>query len=228
MSQSSIAVFDLDGTLVDSVHDLAWALNTLFVQEGYPPVDSDVIRPFVGEGALALLKKHFESHGHTPSTEAFKELHKRFLSLYEGVIAQRSKTMVGVEEALDDLKEMGWILAVCTNKLTAHARILLHHLSLEHYFSAVCGRDSVQTCKPHPEHLIHTIAAAQGNLKHAVMIGDSLVDIDTARAAGIPIIAVSFGYSPESLERYNPDAFVHHFTDIPRTIQRLASLEQNT
>ncbi|SRR5579883_2549834 len=227
MAESSIAVFDLDGTLVDSAPDLVWVLNTVLTQEGCPPLALERIRPFVGQGGLLLLKHSLEAHGWDMAKTDLQGLYKRFLSLYAATIAQRSKTIAGVEEALDSLKNMGWILAVCTNKLTAHARTLLSRLSLEHYFSAICGRDSVPICKPNPHHLIHTITVAQGNPKYAVMIGDSSVDIDTARSAGIPVIAVSFGYSPDCLELYKPDAFVHHFNEIPHAIKNLKLMDLN-
>jgi phosphoglycolate phosphatase len=221
MSTTPLAIFDLDGTLVDSAPDLEWVLNKILMEEGYAPVLSDEIRPLIGQGGLSLFRKILESQGNLIPDEIFKNLYNRFLSLYGTHIAQRAKIMTGVEETLDFLQEMGWALAVCTNKLTDHAFTLLSRLSLEHYFVTICGRDSVPICKPHPHHLLHTIACAKGDINRSVMIGDSAVDIDTARAAGIPVIAVSFGYSPENIAHYAPDVCVDRFIDIPNAITKL-------
>jgi phosphoglycolate phosphatase len=121
-------------------------------------------------------------------------------------------------EALDVLNAAGCRFAVCTNKLERLSILLLNELELAGRFAAICGQDTFDLQKPDPEVLRRTVAAAGGNLGQAIMIGDSLTDIRTARAAGVPVIAVDFGYSERPVAEYAPDRVISHFAQLPAAI----------
>ena len=118
--------------------------------------------------------------------------------------------------ALDRLAARGCRFAVCTNKLEGLSRLLLEALGLTRRFAAICGQDTFGIQKPDPEILRRTIQAAGGDLRRAVMVGDSGTDIATARAAGIPVVAVDFGYSETPMKELGPDRLISHFDDLPR------------
>ncbi|HEV7874127.1 MAG TPA: HAD-IA family hydrolase, partial [Enterovirga sp.] len=119
------------------------------------------------------------------------------------------------------LEEQGFRFAVCTNKVEAHSVKLLQALGIADRFAAICGRDSFLYIKPDPRHLTLTIERAGGTPSRAVMVGDSRTDIDTAQAAGIPVVAVTFGYTDIALDGLRPDKLIAHFDDLPRAIAQV-------
>jgi phosphoglycolate phosphatase len=124
-------------------------------------------------------------------------------------------------EALDALEGRGYRLAVCTNKVEAHSRLLLEALGVAGRFAAICGRDTFASFKPDPRHLTLTIAQAGGDPARAVMVGDSRTDIATAKAAGIPVVAVTFGYTDTPVEELEPDIVIDHYDRLADAIARL-------
>ena len=120
-----------------------------------------------------------------------------------------------MHDALDTLATRGCKFAVCTNKLESLSRLLLDKLELTSRFEAICGQDTFAIQKPDPEILRRTIAAAGGSIERAVMIGDSATDINTARNAGIPVIAVDFGYTETPVAEFGPDRLIGHFAELP-------------
>ena len=126
-------------------------------------------------------------------------------------------------DALDTLTARGYRFAVCTNKLERLSVLLLGKLNLADRFVAICGQDTFGIQKPDPEILRRTIAAAGGTLQHTVMIGNSNTDIRTARAAGVPVIAVDFGYSESPIAEYAPDRIISHFSQLPASIAAVFS-----
>ena len=135
---------------------------------------------------------------------AIDELLERFLAFYSRNIAQESRPFDGVVAELDRLRALGITLAVCTNKREELSRSLLHELRLTSYFAAIAGRDTFPVSKPHPDHLIGAIRLAGGDPGRAIMIGDSAVDIAAARAAEVPVIGVSFGYTETPVREPRP------------------------
>jgi phosphoglycolate phosphatase len=146
-----------------------------------------------------------------------------FLAHYTDHVAVRSRPFPGLTDALDALSARGHRFAVCTNKLERLSVLLLRALDLADRFEAICGQDTFGIQKPDPEVLRRTIAAAGGTLADAVMIGDSATDIRTARAAGIPVIAVDFGYSEEPVATLAPDRVISHFKQLPGEIASLSA-----
>jgi len=209
-----ILVFDLDGTLADTAPDLIATLNVLLAREGLPsqaPVDA---RVFVGAGARALIERGFAAAGAPPDKERADALVAEFLAHYEAHIADETRLFPGAREALERFRQAGFALAVCTNKPEPLARLLLERLGEAGQFSAICGRETFAVSKPDGRVLQATIALAKGDPKRALMVGDSKTDIDTARNAGAPIVAVDFGYSDPPVARLSPDRVISHFDEL--------------
>lgn len=214
-------VFDLDGTLVDTAPDLAAATNHVLQHIGLRPVSEADIRPFVGHGALAMISGAAAQQGQVFPEQKLFELFEVFVAHYRANIAARSAPYEGVLEALHDFKGQGVKLAVCTNKIESHALALLEALDMTRYFSAITGRDSLGVHKPDPGHLTGTIALAGGAERRAIMVGDSETDIKTAKAAGVPVVAVTFGYSVVPVADFSPDAVIGHYGELHAAAARL-------
>lgn len=216
-------VFDLDGTLIDTAPDLIDTLNVVFAREGLPPVPYDTARNLIGGGARAMIVRGLEAEGRIVPPAEVERMFADFIAYYADHIADRSRPFPGLLDALDELTARGCRLAVCTNKLERLSLLLLEALSLAGRFEAICGQDTFGIQKPDPEILRRTVAAAGGNPRHAVMIGDSLTDIRTARAAGVPVIAVDFGYSDKPVSEYAPDRIISHFAQLPSSIATISN-----
>lgn len=211
-------VFDLDGTLIDTAPDLVDTLNVVFARYGLPPVPYETARNLIGGGAKAMIARGVEAEGRVLAPTELERMFTDFLAHYSAHIANRSRPFPGLVDALDTLAADGCRFAVCTNKLERLSVLLLEQLELAGRFEAICGQDTFGMQKPDPEMLRRTIAAAGGSLDRAIMIGDSNTDIRTARAAGIPVIAVDFGYSERPVAEYNPDRIISHFAQLPAAI----------
>jgi phosphoglycolate phosphatase len=151
-----------------------------------------------------------------------EQLFADFIAHYTEHIADRSRPFPGLSDALDTLASAGCRFAVCTNKLERLSLLLLKRLKLADRFAVICGQDTFGMQKPDPEVLRRTVAAAGGSLTHAIMIGDSLTDIRTARAAGIPVIAVDFGYSERPVSELGPDRIISHFAQLRSAIAAIS------
>jgi phosphoglycolate phosphatase len=137
-----------------------------------------------------------------------------FIAHYSAHRPGHSALYEGAEKAMEDLSGAGYLLAVCTNKFEALSVNLLSGLGQSSRFSAICGSDTFAFRKPDPRHLIETIRKAGGDPERAVMIGDSRTDIDTAKAAGIPVVAVDFGYSDHPVATYDPSRIISHYREL--------------
>ncbi|MDO8876913.1 MAG: HAD-IA family hydrolase [Pseudolabrys sp.] len=211
-------IFDLDGTLVETAPDLVATLNVVLQREGIAPVAYEIARNFVGGGAKLMLARGIEAEGRTVEPAALDRMFADFIAHYAANVAVHSRPFPGLTEALDILSERGHRFAVCTNKLEHLSVLLLNELKLTARFEAICGQDTFGIQKPDPEILRRTIAAAGGDVRRSIMVGDSETDILTARAAGIPVIAVDFGYSDRPVSEYGPDRLISHFSQLPEQI----------
>lgn len=213
-----LIVFDLDGTLIDTAPDLVATLNVVFEREGLPPVPYETARNLIGGGAKAMIARGLEAEGRAVEPARLEQLFADFIVHYTEHVADLSRPFPGLVDALDTLSERGHRFAICTNKFERQSLLLLKQLRLADRFDAICGQDTFGIQKPDPEILHRTIAAAGGVSQRAIMIGDSLTDIRTARAAGIPVIAVDFGYSERPVSEYEPDRVISHFAQLPDQI----------
>ncbi|MEJ8572928.1 phosphoglycolate phosphatase [Microbaculum marinum] len=209
-----VAVFDLDGTLVDTAPDLFAALDVVLRENGYESVAPADEMGIIGHGSKAMIEYALTAQGVDIDPERIKPMHLRFLDYYEAHIADGSRPFPGVVEALDRLAGAGAALAVCTNKYEHLSRQLLDALGLSGRFAAIVGADTLGVRKPDPAHILGTIERAGGDLTRAVMVGDSRTDIDAAKAATVPVIAVDFGYTDTPVAQLSPDHVISQYEEL--------------
>jgi phosphoglycolate phosphatase len=214
-------IFDLDGTLVDTAPDLIAAANHALSDIGLEPVPGFVLAPAIALGARFMIMDGLKHTGRQLPDAEVDRLLKLFLDYYLANIANESRPYPGAVDALTTLKAQGARLGICTNKRSHLSNALIGALGLDDLVHAVVGRDSVKKSKPHPEHLTETIRLAGGDVKRAIMIGDTAVDVATARAAGVPVIGVPFGYSDRPMAELGPDAVVTHYDQLLPAIESL-------
>ena len=216
-------VFDLDGTLIDTAPDLADTLNVILARKGLAPIPYAKARTMIGGGARRMIEAALTFDKQEFTAADIDPLFKDFVTYYAAHIADRSRPFPGLVEALDHLSAQGCILAVCTNKLECLSRLLLDALSLSSRFSAICGQDTFGVQKPNPVILQRTIEQAGGSVTRAIMVGDSATDIDTARAAKVPVVVVDFGYTEIPVTQLGPDRVISHYADLPAAVSALAA-----
>jgi phosphoglycolate phosphatase len=221
-SSLPIIVFDLDGTLADTAADLIATLNLILEREGLDAIPLASARDLIGQGSRALLQRGFTVQRRTLSPERLETLFQDFLHHYGEHLTDQTRLFPGVEEALERLSRRGHGLAVCTNKSESLSRQLLAGLGVASRFAAICGRDTFAFCKPDPRHLTETVRLAAGRTRAAIMVGDSKTDVDTARAAQVPVIAVPFGYTDVPVAKLAPDIVIEHFDEIDAAIAHLS------
>ena len=192
---SRTLVFDLDGTLVDSLPDLKSALNRLMAARGFAPFGDAEVARMVGDGAQVLLDRAFSARGASADSAALAA----YLADYTAHSAVASRLYPGVAETLAGLRARGWLLAVCTNKPEVPARHVLAALGVDHFFAAVGGGDSFPVRKPDPRHLLATLEAAGGRIPDALMAGDHANDVAAARGAGIGCVFAAWGYGTPAM-----------------------------
>ncbi|MDP2212319.1 HAD-IA family hydrolase [Phenylobacterium sp.] len=207
--------FDLDGTLVDTAPDLVGTLNVILQEEGHAPLPLAEARPFIGKGARWLLQRGFTEAGAPISDDAMGGLFERFIVRYNAHIADESAPFPGMVETLGALREAGARLVVCTNKRTDLSTNLLDALKLSSLFEAIVGADAAPAQKPDRRHLETAIARAGGRPDRAVMIGDAAPDAGAARAAGVPLVLVSFGYTEVPVADLGADILIDHYGELP-------------
>lgn len=213
--------FDLDGTLVETAPDLVGTLNRLLAQNDLPSLPLESARNLIGHGAVALLKRGFESAGAQWDEAASPALLKAFLADYLDHIADHSTAYPGSVEALEGLAARGAILCVATNKPTDLAVALFDAIELSDRFAVICGPQSVSAKKPDAAHIREAVLLAGGDPARAIMVGDSITDLDAARATGVPCILTTFGYTDIPAEALGADAVIAHFSELSGVIDRL-------
>ena len=207
-------VLDLDGTLIDTAPDLLATVNDTLATDGREPIVRSDLDHLVGKGGRSMLLRAFAMRGRDLGESDLDAMMPTFLERYEAHIPGDSVPYARVVETLDRLLASGHVLAVCTNKFEGLARKLLEALGLAERFTAITGPDTFDVRKPDPAHLTLTVKAAGGSPANAVMVGDSVNDIEAARAAGIPSIGVPYGYTDIAMADLRPDALVETFDEI--------------
>lgn len=214
----SRVVFDLDGTLVDSAPDLAAAMNHVLASMGRAVLPASSVRTMVGAGAQALILRGLEATGGVPEDFAMAPALERFLAWYGANIVHETRTFPGAEALLGELAAAGLALGLCTNKPQALTEALLEGLGLARWFGCVAGADAVAARKPDPAHLGHVLARLDGE-GPALMVGDTATDVAAARALGLPVILVDFGYSPVPVAGLGADAVASSLADLAAMIR---------
>ena len=218
-------VFDLDGTLIDTAPDLIDTLNHILTQHGLPVVPYEAARPLIGGGARGMIERALILEGRSAATADVDELYASFVAYYAAHIADRSRPFPQVEPVLDHLAAAGYRLAVCTNKLEWLSKRLLDTLQLSARFAAICGQDTFGIQKPDPQIFRATVTRAGGSPERAVMVGDSVTDLRTARAAQVPVVAVDFGYTDQPVATFAPDRVIGSFSELPGAISSLGHVK---
>jgi phosphoglycolate phosphatase len=213
-----VVAFDLDGTLADTAPDLAASLNHSLQALGRPEVAPDKVRGLIGHGVRALLKRGLATSGDAPEALVDRAL-PVFVDHYRANIANFTRVYPGLEPALGALSGAGVKLAVCTNKIESLTLPLLDALGLTRRFDAVVGGDTLEVRKPDPRPLHEAIARAGGG--RAAYVGDSITDAETARAAGIPFLAVTFGYSDRPVEQLGALALIDDYSELEGALRSL-------
>lgn len=210
-------LFDLDGTLVDSVPDLAYCIDKTMSMVGLPERGVKTVRLWVGNGIEKLVARAVaNSLEGEPEGETYEQALAVFLETYRQNHAQRSTVYPGVIEGLNWLQQQGIRMACVTNKAYEFTVPLLKKTGLFDYFDVVVGGDTCRHKKPHPAPLLHGIKALSGEVSQTLMVGDSKSDINAARAAGCPVIAVPYGYNHgEDIAQYQPDFILPSLAQLP-------------
>lgn len=216
-------VFDLDGTLVDTAPDLLASLNAVLVRAGHRPVAPGELRHLVGHGVRTLFERAFAETETEVSHAEVDSYTQMFLDHYRANIANESVPFPRVRETLEKMAAEGAALGVCTNKPHDLTELLLGELDLTRHFPSIVGAGRTPFHKPDPRHIMAVIEELKAHDRPAVMIGDSPVDVAAARAARIPVIAMSYGYTPVPAHELGADAVTGDFAELPKLISRLVS-----
>jgi phosphoglycolate phosphatase len=193
---------------------LVATLNWLLGREGLAPLTVESAGSLLGGGARALIGRGFAAAGKSLEPERLEALFVDYLRYYSAHIMERSRLYPGVDKALGAFERAGWRQAVCTNKTESLAKLLITKLGIAQRFAFICGQDTFGVGKPDAKPLLATIAASGGARERAIMVGDSGTDIKTARAAGVPAVAVNFGYSDVPVNELGPDRVISHFDEL--------------
>lgn len=213
--------FDLDGTLVDTAPDLLGALNHVLTGNGLKPVDLPTVATLIGHGARAMLEKGFGIQGVTLPEADMDTAFSHFIDYYIGHIAVGSRPFEGCVEALEELRNQGATLCVCTNKRQDLSEQLLEALGLSGQFGGILGADRASARKPDAAHVHEAIRAAGGASERALFVGDSRTDERAARNAGLPFVFVTMGYEAEPVEAIAPDAVIGHYSELVPALKAL-------
>ncbi len=215
-----LVLIDVDGTLVDSVPDLAYCVDEMMSELGLPRRGEEAVRRWVGNGVEKLVKRALvNSLDGEPDTELFDCGVKVFWQLYQQNICVRSRLYDGVVEGLEYLKSKGYRLGCVTNKARSFTIPLLEQIGIMPFFElAVCGDDTVRK-KPDPLPLLVAAEQLQVDAGRALMLGDSKSDVAAARAAGLQIICMSYGYNHgEDIRSYDPDAVIDSMAELKQLL----------
>lgn len=217
----SAILLDLDGTLVDSAPQLTEAVNRTLAPLGRRSLALEEVQRMIGHGIPALTRAALAATGGIPEEHATEAVVERVRHIYDTLPAPR--IFDGVPDALSHWHGLGLSLVVCTNKPEASARRLLAKLALSAFIAAVAGGDSYAQRKPHPDHLLRPLRALRIDPGCAVMVGDSPTDAEAARQAGIPFLAVSYGYTRPEDGPLDAARTVASFSEVPAAVRQVAA-----
>ena len=216
-------IFDLDGTLIDSLPDVVGAMNLLLAEESRRAITVAEGQRMVGEGAVAMVERAFSATGATVSGSALEALTARYVTHYRATPVKDTTIYPGVLDVLRRFESESIPMGVCTNKPHDMSRIVLDALGLDRFFSAMIGGDALEVKKPDAGHVFAVLDEMDADRDTAVFVGDSPTDMAAARNAGLPSVAVAYGYSKVPAEELDADVLIQDFSALPDAIASLAS-----
>ncbi|MDH5181160.1 MAG: phosphoglycolate phosphatase [Gammaproteobacteria bacterium] len=216
IKQPKMILIDVDGTLVDSVPDLAWCVDEMMKQLGMPVHGEAKVREWVGNGVERLTRRALIGKlDGEPDDALFEKAYPIFLDLYAENTSKRSKLYPGVAEGVAYLKEAGYKLGCVTNKAAQFTEPLLKDLGVSDYFEIIISGDTLPQKKPDPMPLLHAAKFFGVEPDHALMLGDSVSDVKAARAAGFQIVCMSYGYNHgKDIREANPDLVIDSMVEL--------------
>ena len=224
LARPELVLIDLDGTMVDSVPDLSYAVDRMMDELEMPARGEAKVRNWVGNGIERLVKRALTDDMEAePDAELYARAVEIYTRIYGANNAANSRLYPGVLEGLDALQAMGLRLACVTNKAGRFTLPLLSALGLDGYFELVVAGDTLPVKKPDPAPLLHAAEQLQANPGRSLMIGDSRSDVKAARAAGFAIVCVSYGYNHgEDIRLQQPDAVIDSLLELPSLLPQAA------
>ena len=226
-TKKEIIVFDLDGTLINSAPDLCYALNQTLSEINIPEITLQEVMGYLGDGALELIKRGITKYSNIKNFDT-ELLRLRFLEIYDNCLLNKTDFYPNVLQSLKDLKKMDFTLAICSNKPELLAKRIIDGLDGSSFFDRITGGDTYEFRKPDPRHLINTILETGKKVEAAIMIGDSDNDINCAKKANIPSIAVNFGYSKVPVESLKPDLVMSDYINLTQHIKDIKKKQLHT
>lgn len=215
-------IFDLDGTLIDTIDDITAALNATLASEGLPPVPANMVRDWVGTGATVLIQEALSLHGRKASPKHVQELKTRYVDQYSANPIAATVPFPFAVEVLKNLSDSGVALGVCTNKPLIPSQLILKQLGLSHLIAVLIAPESGFGQKPNPEPLLACAERLDVPPDQTVYVGDHPVDVETARAAGIRVITVTFGYSTDTSHHARADRSINSLNELPSALLAVA------
>ena len=211
-------IWDLDGTIIDSAPDIAGALNTLLQSHGKPTIPETDVRNMIGNGVVKLIERGFAESGSIVGATELRCLQPEFMTIYAVRATRLSQVYPGGRSALQAFQNVGVLQVVCTNKPEDISCSILSDLNLDQYFEFVIGGDTLAHRKPHPLPLQSCLDMLGTNVDSTVMIGDSAVDVETARAVGMTIGLVTHGYARQPVETLGADFLISDLATLPNDV----------
>lgn len=223
------AIFDLDGTIVDTSADLIAAANRALNAAGLSePLDPELDAATAFRGGRAMLRLGFARGARPWSEDDVDAVYETFLHTYEDRIDESSEFYPGAREAIGALRQAGWAIGICTNKPERLADLLLTRLGARDLFASLVGAGTLSVNKPDPAPLVEAVGRAGGRLAQAALIGDTFTDRETARAAGVTSILVTFGPDGRGVEDLRPDGLLDRYADLPALLDDLVGDDMRT
>ncbi len=222
-SRFDTVIYDLDGTLIDSAKDMQVAVSRVLADHGLPAVTEDDVRIFMGQGSKVTMNKAFRKYGKTLDDDALSAVTREFVRYYEADPVGHTTAFAGVAEVVQGFDKLGLKQGVCTNKFERPSRMILEHLRLMPPIADLAGADTFPVRKPDPRHILMLVERMGRTPGKAVMVGDSIHDVEAAHAAGLPAVLVSWGYTDRPASELGAEAVIERFDALPQALKMLAS-----
>ena len=221
-SRFDTVLYDLDGTLIESAKDMQVAVSRVLADHGLPAATEADMRAFMGQGSKVTMDRAFIKYGRKLDDDALSAVTREFVRYYEADPVSHTTAFPGVAEVVARFGRMGLKQGVCTNKFERPSRMILEHLKMMPPISDVAGADTFPVRKPDPKHILMLLERMGRSAERAVMVGDSIHDLEAAHAAGLPAVLVSWGYTDKPASELGAEVVIQQFDALPRALEEIA------